>query len=127
VLGSRAVVEYELEFYEDENGDQPVQRWLREELTPTRRRALGHAMNEVLQRLGIAVCRTEFGRQLGGGLFEFRLRRDLREMAPVGAVTTGQVGPPFHRNHRAPGAQPDGCNERVSAGHSFRLEPRSRA
>jgi hypothetical protein len=29
---------YELEFYEDENGDQPVLRWLREELTPTQRR-----------------------------------------------------------------------------------------
>jgi hypothetical protein len=85
------VVEYELEFYEDENGDQPVRRWLREELTPTKRRALGHAMNEVLQRLGIAVCRTEFGKQVGGGLFEFRLRRDLREVALVGAEEAGRI------------------------------------
>jgi hypothetical protein len=49
-----------------------------------KRRALGHAMNEVLQQLGVAVCGTEFGKQLGGGLFEFRLRRDLREGASSG-------------------------------------------
>lgn len=66
---------HELEFYEDEYGDSPVLRWLREELTPTKRRALGHAMNEVLQDLGVEVCGTEFGKPLGGGLFEFRLRR----------------------------------------------------
>src|SRR5437899_908640 len=28
---------FTLEFYEDENGDQPVRRWLREELSPTLR------------------------------------------------------------------------------------------
>jgi hypothetical protein len=61
---------YALEFYEDASGDQPVLRWLREELTLAKRKALGYAMNTVLQ-------------QLGGGLFEFRLRRDLRD--PAGA------------------------------------------
>jgi hypothetical protein len=60
MLGSRSVATYELEFYEDENGDVPVLRWLREELTPAKRRALGHAMNEVLQLLGVdhACSRT---------------------------------------------------------------------
>ena len=82
---------YELEFYEDENGDVPVLRWLREDLTPAKRRALGHAMNEVLQVLGVGVCATEFGRQLGEGLFEFRLRRDLREIAPVGKKESGKL------------------------------------
>jgi len=91
MLGSPSVAAYELEFYEDENGDTPVLRWLREELTPTKRRALGHAMNEVLQRLGVGVCATEFGKQLGGGLFEFRLRRDLREIAVVGAAESGRL------------------------------------
>jgi hypothetical protein len=78
VLGSRAVATYTLEFYEDENGDEPVRRWIREELTLPKRQALGYAMQVVLQQLGVAVCGTEFGRQLGGGLFEFRLRSDLR-------------------------------------------------
>ncbi len=49
---------YELEFYEDANGGQPVLRWLREELTPTQRRAIGVAMAEILQVEGIGVCRT---------------------------------------------------------------------
>ena len=91
MVGSPSVTTYELEFYEDENGDVPVLRWLREELTPAKRRALGHAMNEVLQFLGVGVCATEFGRQLGDGLFEFRLRRDLREIAPVGGTDSGKL------------------------------------
>jgi phage-related protein len=71
---------FDIEFYEDKSGDQPVRRWLRDELTPRKRRALGYAMEEVLQHLGIGVCGTEFGKQLGGGLFEFRLRRNLTEI-----------------------------------------------
>ncbi len=77
------VAEYEIEFYENEVGDAPVLRWLREELTPRKRRALGTAMRGVLQVLGVAVCGTEFGRQLGKGLFEFRLRgADLPKVVP---------------------------------------------
>jgi hypothetical protein len=40
---------YRIDFYEDEHGDQPVLRWLREELTPTQRRAIGVAMRELLE------------------------------------------------------------------------------
>lgn len=77
------MTEYEIEFYEDEHGDAPVLRWLREELSPRKRRALGTAMNNVLQVLGVGVCGTEFGRQLGKGLFEFRLRgADLAKVVP---------------------------------------------
>jgi phage-related protein len=81
------VPEYEIEFYEDEHGDAPVLRWLREELAPRKRRALGTAMNNVLQVLGVGVCGTEFGRQLGKGLFEFRLRgADLAKVVPGSAA-----------------------------------------
>lgn len=58
----------------DEHGDEPVYRWLSDELAPHERRILGYAMKEVLQEEGIEVCGTEYGRQLGGGLFEFRVR-----------------------------------------------------
>lgn len=71
---------YTLEFYEDEHGDQPVLRWLRDELTPTQRRAIGVAMAEILQAEGVGVCRGPYGKQLGGGLFEFRLRHDAAEI-----------------------------------------------
>ncbi len=71
---------FTLEFYEDEHGDQPVLRWLREDLTPTQRRAIGVAMREILEAEGIGVCRTTYGKQLGAGLFEFRLRHDAAEI-----------------------------------------------
>src|SRR5487761_211339 len=65
---------FRLEFYEDQNGSQPVRQWLVDELSPDERRTVGAAMREILQQQGIAVCGSGFGRQLGGGLFEFRLR-----------------------------------------------------
>jgi hypothetical protein len=74
------VAPFTLEFYADADGDQPVLRWLREELTPTQRRAIGVAMAEILQVEGIGVCRGAYGKQLGDGLFEFRLRHDAGEI-----------------------------------------------
>ncbi|MBI5547470.1 MAG: hypothetical protein HY901_26610 [Deltaproteobacteria bacterium] len=68
------MTKYDIEFYEDALGDAPVLRWLRDGLSPRKRRALGMAMRRVLQVLGVGVCGTEFGRHLGKGLFEFRLR-----------------------------------------------------
>jgi hypothetical protein len=79
---------FTLEFYEDETGDQPVLRWLREELTPIQRRAIGVAMAEILEVEGIGVCQRGYGRQLGGGLFEFRLRHDAAEILQI-------LGKPF--------------------------------
>jgi hypothetical protein len=82
MLGSSGMATYELEFYEDAHGDQPVRRWLRDDLSPRKRRAFGSAMRRVLQELGVGVCATENGKQLGSGLFEFRLRgRDLVKIA----------------------------------------------
>ncbi|HZV75130.1 MAG TPA: hypothetical protein VFF79_15555 [Conexibacter sp.] len=74
------VSRFTIEFYEDEHGDSPVLRWLREELTPTQRRAIGVAVREFLQEEGIGVCRSSYGKQLGDGLFEFRLRHDAAEI-----------------------------------------------
>jgi hypothetical protein len=67
---------YTLEFYEDPSGRQPVRQWIKDELTPEARRTVGAAMREILQEHGISVCGTAFGRQLKGGLFEFRLREE---------------------------------------------------
>jgi phage-related protein len=67
---------YRLEFYEDPDGNQPVRHWLRYEISPVDRRTIGAAMRQILQQQGISVCGTSFGRQLGSGLFEFRVRED---------------------------------------------------
>ncbi len=69
---------FTLEFYKDGAGRQPVLEWLRDKVSISTRRVVGTALREILQEQGIGVCGTPFGRQLGGGLFEFRLReRDL--------------------------------------------------
>jgi putative component of toxin-antitoxin plasmid stabilization module len=70
---------YTLEFYEDEHGDEPVLRWLRE-LTPRKRRAMGVALYEFLQHEGPRVVGTNFGKPVGGGIFEFRLDQDSAEI-----------------------------------------------
>jgi phage-related protein len=70
---------YEIEFYETEDGDQPARRWMREELTPTKRRAIGTAMNRILAEEGVNVCSSEWGKALGDGLYEFRLRDEIQE------------------------------------------------
>ena len=48
--------------------------WIKSDLSPTKRRALGLAMREILQSHGVGVCAGSWGKQLGGGIFEFRLR-----------------------------------------------------
>ena len=65
---------FAIEFYETPTGDKPVLGWIRQELSVRQRRALGYALYRLLQCYGVGICETEFGRQLGGGLFEFRLR-----------------------------------------------------
>ena len=70
---------YTLEFYEDEYGHEPVLDWLRG-LTPSKRRAIGVAMFEILQYEGPHVVGTNFGKGLGGGIFEFRLDQDASQV-----------------------------------------------
>lgn len=65
---------YELEFFEDDDGNKPVLDWIREDLSYTKRVALGSTMREILEANGLGVCGTEWGRQIGGGIFEFRVR-----------------------------------------------------
>lgn len=70
---------YEIEFYTDASGEMPALRWIKEDLSPTKRRAVGMAMNEVLQRHGVQVVgERSWGRQLGHGLFEFRVDRTVK-------------------------------------------------
>lgn len=64
---------YTLEFYEDASGRAPVRDWL-DDLPENKRAAAVAGLRHVLGRLGLEVCRTEYGKQLGKGLAEFRLR-----------------------------------------------------
>ena len=67
---------YGLDFFEEPDGGKPCLRWIKEELTVEERRIIGVAMEKVLQRHGIYVCEEKsWGRQLGEGVFEFRVDR----------------------------------------------------
>ena len=75
---------FTLEFYvEPDSGRAPVHEWIKNELSPFQRRSLGVAMSEILERQGIQVCGGEYGKQLGQGLFEFRLRHGADEIAAM--------------------------------------------
>lgn len=78
---------YEVEFYAEDGGRMPVRDWLLS-LPPSQKRAVGQAINKILQRDGINVCGTEFGKQLRGGLFEFRVRASSADVLKPGEPDT---------------------------------------
>ncbi|MBC7462629.1 MAG: hypothetical protein H7287_14840 [Thermoleophilia bacterium] len=71
---------FHIDFYETPGGHRPVHRWLTSELTVRQRRLVGVAMYHYLQRFGVDVCASGFGKALGDGLYEFRVRHDLPEL-----------------------------------------------
>lgn len=74
------MADYEIEFYEEPGGRRPVYDWITKELSPADRRSLGVAMREILQKQGVGVCGSAFGRQLGDGVFEFRLNQNAEQV-----------------------------------------------
>jgi hypothetical protein len=71
--------EWEVEFYADGSGREPCREWMGK-LTAVKRIALEEAIRLVLVRRGLDVVETEFGKALGGGLYEFRLRWSADEV-----------------------------------------------
>jgi len=67
---------FTLEFYRTPGGDEPVRRWMEKALSSDQLRALDAALTLILAVHGVGVCGTPYGRQLGRGLFEFRLDED---------------------------------------------------
>jgi hypothetical protein len=82
---------YELEFFAEDDGTKPVLAWIKYDLTATQRRAVGTAMRRVLQVNGVGVCSSSWGRHLGGGLFEFRVRLTGRQMLSEGWASPGSI------------------------------------
>jgi phage-related protein len=63
---------YRIAFFALEDGTEPVRRWLHD-LPPPVTSYVGYMLKEHLQRRGPDVVTTRFGKNLGGGLYEFRL------------------------------------------------------
>lgn len=64
---------WRVEFFEDEHGRQPAREWI-QSLDATKRATVIAAIETYLTDMGQDVCRTEHGKHLGKGLFEFRVR-----------------------------------------------------
>jgi hypothetical protein len=77
---------WDIEFYQDQNGREPCREWI-QGLGREKRLALETALEHVLAPRGLDVVATAFGKALGQGLYEFRLRWSAEEAAhKVGAV-----------------------------------------
>lgn len=69
-----------LEFYEDGNKKLPCRDWMENDLGDLQHDALVEALTHVLASLGPDVCKTQWGKALGGGLYEFRVRHNASEI-----------------------------------------------
>jgi len=79
--------DWTVEFYRDENGREPCRQRM-EKLRREQRIALETAIEVVLAERGLDVVETEYGKPLGGGLYEFRLRWTAAEVrAKAGRVS----------------------------------------
>jgi hypothetical protein len=78
---------WDIQFYEDETGREPCREWI-DKLGNIERGAILTAIELVLAERGTEVCQTEFGKNLGQGLYEFRLRWTAEEVkSKVGRVS----------------------------------------
>ena len=64
-----------VEFYEDDEGHVPAREFMLS-LSFAKRAAAIAAVEAILAPMGLDVCKSEYGRPLGSGLYEFRLRHD---------------------------------------------------
>lgn len=88
--------EFEIQFFEDASGSKPVLDWIKNELSPTKRRALGTALRRILQVHGAEVCRGIWGKKVHvEGIYEFRLRMTGREVinleAEINAISGAEA------------------------------------
>lgn len=74
-----------MEVYERTDGSMPYVAFA-ESLDPYQRHVLDIAVRTFLARQGHNVCGTEWGKALGQGLYEFRIRRTLRTIAAQAGV-----------------------------------------
>ncbi|HUZ56809.1 MAG TPA: hypothetical protein VMU94_30340 [Streptosporangiaceae bacterium] len=70
---------WNIEFYAGNDGREPCREWA-DGLSPQKRAAFTAAVRLVLARRGLDVVETEYGKALGDGLYEFRVRWTASEI-----------------------------------------------
>jgi hypothetical protein len=93
------VADFTIEFYEAKDGRQPFRRFL-DGLDLTKRLAMIAAIEQILAKQGSAVCNSSWGKSLGKGLFEFRVRHTATE---IRRMFNGDPSPGPHDQEGPPG------------------------
>lgn len=81
------------EYYEDGRGRSPFARWFERDLTSYEQAVLAAAVKQVLEVVGIDICSSEWGKSLGDGLYEFRVRQSLHAIRTYGQSPTPLARP----------------------------------
>ena len=84
---------YAVEFFEDDKGESPVFQWITEELSPAQRRSVTAALEELVAYMGPDIVRTDFGKNIGGGVIELRVRQSEEQLLKRVGKTPREVHP----------------------------------
>ncbi|MHB1592807.1 MAG: hypothetical protein ACYCO9_00320 [Streptosporangiaceae bacterium] len=83
---------WRVEFYAGQGGREPCREWA-DGLSPQKRAAFTAAVRLVLARRGLDLVETEYGKALGGGLYEFGVRWTAAEIRhKTEGLPPGEVG-----------------------------------
>jgi hypothetical protein len=88
-----------VELFVDAAGSCPYERFI-DRVDDTTFAAVDAAVEHVLTRHGLELCKTEWMKPLGEGLYEFRIRHDATEIAdrfgqePAGSTYSSTTQPP---------------------------------
>ena len=90
------------EFYEDDDGREPVLDWLRG-LAPHKRRAATAAIENILAEQGPGICGSSWGKWVqgvAGSIFELRIRWDYGTiMRNAGLTIPGELAEEAEESH----------------------------
>lgn len=84
---------WRVDYDEDAHGRSPFAKWFQKKLTPYEQAVLTAAIEQVLRVLGTDICESEWGKPLGQGLYEFRVRRSLHAIRTGGLPNTPPAPP----------------------------------
>lgn len=103
---------WEVEFFEDATGTEPVLDWLENQLSDPAREAAIAAIEEVLTPRGTQVCETEWGKNLGEGLYELRIRHSAEEIQRMfGSTLSGDEEQRHEQNEQEDGQHHEQAKE----------------